>query len=64
MKIADNDDHLFTIGEDGLLVVYEVFDKEGKENFDLCIPLCLSTKQKGERRIGSGICRGLFDKQG
>jgi len=30
MKIAYNDDYLFTIGEDGLLVVYEVFDKEAQ----------------------------------
>ena len=30
MKISCNDDYLFTIGEDGLLVVYDVYDKEGK----------------------------------
>jgi len=28
MKVSYNDDHLFTIGEDGLLVVYELYDKE------------------------------------
>jgi len=30
MKISYNDDYLFTIGEDGLLVIYELYDKEGK----------------------------------
>ena len=29
MRISYNDDYLFTIGEDGLLVIYEVNDKEG-----------------------------------
>jgi len=30
MKISYNDDYLFTVGEDGLLVVYEVSDKEAQ----------------------------------
>lgn len=40
MKISYNDDYLFTIGEDGLLVIYEVYDKEGKENILIFLAKC------------------------
>jgi len=31
MKLSHHDDYLFTIGDDGLLVVYEVYDKEAQD---------------------------------
>ena len=62
MKISCNDDYLFTIGEDGLLVIYEVYDKEGDKFFRLKNKFN-SSKQKRKRRIRSRIRRRFPNKQ-
>lgn len=30
MKVAFDDSHIFTAGEDGMLMIFEIRDKEGK----------------------------------